>query len=304
MVPACPSEVPVTRSSRWLALVAGFATIIAPSLLAPTEALAQRRAVRRPPARSVVYVPVRSYRPVYYAPYYSLGLYGGWYSGWYGWYPYSFYGRPYPYPYAYRYYDDYRSSARLQVRPKQAEVFIDGYFVGQVDDFDGWAQRLHVEPGEHELAIYLEGHRTYRQNVLFRPGATLRVEHVLQPLAPGDPAEPRPTPSAAPAQPRRPDPYERPAVRRGQPPPARPAPSQPGESAEYGAIAVRVQPADAEVVVDGERWESPDAGDLTLQLSEGTHRVEVRKDGFRTYTAEIRVRRGETTSLNVSLTRQ
>jgi hypothetical protein len=61
---------------------------------------------------------------------------------------------------------------------------------------------------------------------------------------------------------------------------------------------------DAEVIVDGERWESPQAGDLTLQLSDGPHRLEIRKEGFRTYTAEIRVRRGETTSLNVSLSRQ
>jgi hypothetical protein len=186
------------------------------------------------------------------------------------------------------------------MRPREAEVFIDGYFVGRVDDFDGWAQRLHVEPGEHELAVYLEGHRTYRQNVLFRPGATLHIEHVLQPLAPGEPAEARPTPSGAPARPyRRPDPYPPPAARRVPEPPQAAV-----ESQEYGAIAVRVQPADAEVVVDGERWESPDAGDLTLQLAEGLHRVEIRKDGFRTYSAEIRVRRGETSSLNVSLTKQ
>ena len=53
-------------------------------------------------------------------------------------------------------------------------MFIDGYLVGTVDDFDGWAQRLNVAPGEHQLVIYLKGHRTFRENVLFRPGATLR----------------------------------------------------------------------------------------------------------------------------------
>jgi hypothetical protein len=30
------------------------------------------------------------------------------------------------------------SSARLEVRPNHAEVFVDGYFVGTEDDFDGW----------------------------------------------------------------------------------------------------------------------------------------------------------------------
>ena len=98
--------------------------------------------------------------------------------------------------YPYGYYYDNRGAARLEVRPREAQVFIDGYFVGAVDDFDGWAQRLYVAPGEHELAISLKGHHTYRQSVLFRPGATLRLEHVLQPLAPGNPEDPRPEPES------------------------------------------------------------------------------------------------------------
>jgi uncharacterized membrane protein len=65
-----------------------------------------------------------------------------------------------------------------------------------------------------------------------------------------------------------------------------------------------VQPADAEVIVDGETWQSPEAGDLTLQLTDGDHRIEIRKDGYRPYSATVRVRRGATTSLNVSLSRQ
>jgi hypothetical protein len=174
-------------------------------------------------------------------------------------------------------------------------VFIDGYFVGTVDDFDGWSQRLSVEPGEHELEIYLPGHRTYRQPVLFRPGATIKIDHVMQPLAAGDQEEPRPQPSQA-------------TPRRGYqpPPPPRRSPSPPAsgvESRDYGSIAVRVQPSDAEVIVDGERWESP-AGDVTLQLSEGPHRIEVQKSGYRSYSADVRVKRGETTTVNVSLSRQ
>ena len=253
--------------------------------------------MRRPAVRSVVHVSARPYyyRPYYYSPFY-FG-YGGWYSGL-GWYPhpyYGFYGHPYPY----RYYGYYTSSARIQVQPRHAEVFIDGYFVGTVDDFDGWSQRLSVEPGEHQLEIYLPGHRTYRQPVLFRPGATIKIEHAMQPLAAGDQEEPRPQPSQAPSQatPRRG--YQPPSPPRRSPPP----PASGVESREYGSIAVRVQPSDAEVIVDGERWESP-AGDITLQLSEGPHRIEVQKSGYRSYSADVRVKRGETTTVNVSLSRQ
>jgi hypothetical protein len=300
---------------RFLILLA----VIAAPLSVPTEASAQRRVARRPAPRSVVYVSARPhyynyYRPYYYAP--RFGFYGG-YAGWYNWYggyPYLYAQYPYPPPYA-RYYD-YSSAARIQVEPRYAEVFIDGYFVGMVDDFDGWAQRLNVAPGEHELTIYLKGHRTFRQNVLFRPGATLKIEHVMQPLAAGDPEEARPMPSGrAQGGPAGrdtrdyPDDYppQDPSRQPGDPVPApnrgAPAPPRGAESQQYGSLALRVQPLDAEVVVDGESWQSPQAGSITLQLSEGTHRVEVRKEGYRSYTAEVRVRRGDTTSLNVSLSR-
>ena len=237
-------------------------------------------------------------------PYYGYGAYG--YPFYYGGYGYPYAG-PYPYPYRY----DYSGAARLEIKPREAEVYVDGYLVGTVDDFDGWAQRLNVAPGEHELVVYLKGHRTFRQNVLFRPGSTLRVEHVMQPLAAGDVDEPRPVPNrtAARASVRR-DPQDYPPQDDPREPgdrvpaPRRADPDQPASSSQYGSLAVRVQPLDAEVIVDGEPWQSPDAGSITLQLSEGVHRVEVRKAGYRTYSAEVRIRRGDPTSVNVSLTRQ
>ena len=67
-------------------------------------------------------------------------------------------------------------------------------------------------------------------------------------------------------------------------------------------MAIRVQPVDATVLIDGERWDTS-AGDsrLVVQLSEGEHRVEIHKDGFKTYTSTIRVRSGDHQTLNVSL---
>src|SRR5688572_17095937 len=145
-------EVQVKRVVRFLILL----SVLAAPLIVPPEASAQRRVVRRPAPRSVVYVSARPHYYNYYRPYY-YGFYGG-YAGlynWYGDYPFLYGQYPYPYPYPYRryYYDS--SAARIQVEPRHAEVFIDGYFVGLVDDFDGWAQRLNVAPGEHELTIYL-----------------------------------------------------------------------------------------------------------------------------------------------------
>ncbi|MCA1559435.1 MAG: PEGA domain-containing protein, partial [Acidobacteria bacterium] len=88
---------------------------------------------------------------------------------------------------------------------------------------------------------------------------------------------------------------------RGQDPEAR----EGQRSATSGAVAIRVQPADAEISIDGERWEAPQGGErLIVQLDEGEHRVEISKDGYRPFSTTVRVRRGETAPLNVSLTRQ
>lgn len=266
---------------RWLIVTCA---VLAAGAIWPSDAAAQRRVVR---GRPVVFVAARPYYPVFYHPFYSP---------WYGWHPYDFYWQRYPYPY-YPYRYDNTGSARIQVRPKDAEVFIDGYFVGTVDDFDGWLQRLHVEAGEHEIELYHPQYRTIREKVLFRPGGTLKIEYEMEPLPQGKPAEPRPVPSegarARPA-PGRQDPYGPPPRRRGAP-----------DGRESGAVAIRVQPLDAEVLIDGERWNAPEGDErLVVQLAEGEHRIEVRKEGYREFTTTIRVRRGETVPLNVSLTRQ
>ena len=66
-----------------------------------------------------------------------------------------------------------------------------------------------------------------------------------------------------------------------------------------------MQPADADVLIDGERWEGPAADEaLVVQIAPGSHRIEVRREGYRSYTAQIDVRVGETTPVNISLPRQ
>ena len=65
----------------------------------------------------------------------------------------------YPFP-PYRYPNIHPdSSVRLEVTPRDAEVYVDGYHAGIVDDFDGMFQRLRVEPGQHEITLYHDGYR-------------------------------------------------------------------------------------------------------------------------------------------------
>lgn len=72
--------------------------------------------------------------------------------------------------------------------------------------------------------------------------------------------------------------------------------------AGQGAVSVRTRPANADVVIDGERWVTPEnEGVLTVQLLPGQHRIDVRAPGYRTFSTVVTVRPGETLPVNVSL---
>jgi hypothetical protein len=251
------------------------------------EAQAVRRAVPRP--RTAVFI------GAYYDPFVYHSFYPRWYHRpWGPWAP--SYGFGYGFPY------DVSASLRLQVTPRETEVFIDGYYAGTVDDFDGVFQRLRLEPGDHDVELYLAGYRSFQRQVYLQPGRTFRIRHTMEPLAAG--AAPPVRPSGAALPPARPNPSRQAEA---------PAPSQrPSTSArveqqesEFGAIALRVQPIDAEVLIDGERWERSTAEErLVVQLAPGVHRIEIRRDGYRSYFTDITVRPRETTTLNVAMTKQ
>jgi PEGA domain len=72
---------------------------------------------------------------------------------------------------------------------------------------------------------------------------------------------------------------------------------------DFGTLSIQVRPPNAEIFIDGERWSaSNETGPLHVQLSPGTHRVEIRSPGRQTFAREITIRAGETTPLNVALT--
>jgi hypothetical protein len=176
--------------------------------------------------------------------------------------------------------DELTSSIRLAVKPREAEVFVDGRPAGFVDDYDGLLQRLRVRPGEHEIALHLDGYRTVRQKVSLRFNEDRKIKLEMEKLAPGEAQEPRPTPTDfAPA-----------------------AGSPAADPRTVGTVVVRVQPVDAEIFVDGERWMTPEGQDrLVVQLPEGRHRIEVRKAGFAPFAGDVDVPRGETITVNDSL---
>jgi hypothetical protein len=207
---------------------------------------------------------------------------------------------------------------KLEVKPNQAEVYVDGYYAGVVDDFDGTFQRLHVAPGQHELELYLDGYRPAKQQIYLTADKTVKVKYTLEKLGAGEQAEPRPqapnpppvpqglapnAPNTPPeAYPPQPAPRGPGGGRMPLPPPPPGSEPRGAPQGAYGSLAIRVQPNDAEISIDGEPWRAPGGQErLVVEVAEGSHTVEVRKSGYRTYVTQIEVRRGGTTPLNVSL---
>jgi hypothetical protein len=149
----------------------------------------------------------QGYYPIY-DPYYYSGFYNPFYS--YG-YRYSSYWMPgFGYGFGYfgydpflfgGYYDPYYSaygqssggydtggyrgavgSLRLKVKPVNAQVYIDGYYVGVIDSFDGTFQRLEIEAGSHRVEVRAEGFTPVQFDVMVTPGETITYKGQLQPI--------------------------------------------------------------------------------------------------------------------------
>jgi hypothetical protein len=137
------------------------------------------------------YYPSYPYYRYYYPGYaFGLGFYDfGWYDPYYsgGYYPGGYSGGGYGgggYPGGYSsgtssYGRGPSGSLRLKIKPRDGQVYIDGYLVGVVDDFDGMFQKLGIDAGGHRVEIRAPGHETISFDVLITPGETVTYKGEL-----------------------------------------------------------------------------------------------------------------------------
>jgi hypothetical protein len=134
------------------------------------------------------------YRPYYRSYYpYRRGLHVGVYSGY---SPYGYYGLPYDYPYNYTYFINHspyyapygygappayvtavpgyaNGGLRIDGAPANAQVYVDGYYAGIVNDFDGAFQHMNLRTGPHQIEVRPSGLPPVSFNVNVAPGQTI-----------------------------------------------------------------------------------------------------------------------------------
>ena len=220
------------------------------------------------------------------------GHYGAHYHGTI-YYPYSCYDSHYSYwdyPYRNRYYAyDPTGAVRVLVDPKETKVFVDGYYAGIADDFDGIFQRLYLPPGRHEIALKLEGHKTHRVQIYSARGHTIKLHHDM---AQGE-GEDEPEDMAG-AMGEEGDLAEANA-REGQETLAREVARKGG----LGTLRLSVSPQDAAVYVNGEFWGNGIREDLKLPA--GRHEIAVVRPGFQSFERQVEIRADDTVDLDIDL---
>ena len=256
----------------WVCLISALALLALPEA---ADAQPRRTPPRRPRPVPTVRVwagPEPWFHPRLYPNPYSYGAWG-----------------PHLQPYDYHWN---RGTVRLEVEPEETEVYVDGYYAGVVDSYDGFFQRLHLPPGEHDIELRLHGYRSLQRALYVPIGATFHIKHRMEPLNSGS-EPPSPTQTfEGPQAKLLPSTLQRRSV--GRPPLS---------VAGRGALTIRVQPTGATIFIDGENWQSPDGSRLELELSAGRHHIEVDRSGYEGHITDVEIRRDETTTVNISLPR-
>ncbi|HET7290835.1 MAG TPA: PEGA domain-containing protein [Vicinamibacteria bacterium] len=247
-------------------------------------------------------------------PYHGGGYYGGYYPyyypyyGWgYGYYPYggfylnSWWWTPPYYGYGAYVHDGYDAgSVRVLVDQHKARVYVDGYYAGIVDDFDGMFQRLHVAPGQHDITIKLEGYKTHTFSVHVPDDGTLKLRWEMEP---GEGHDGTGDPTLAP--PRREARRDRTDADRWSYRDRDREPRERDREAErdgFGALRFDVRPGDASVYVDG-AFRGAARELRSLELPAGSHRIEIVRPGYRTFERDVSVSEGESVDLSADLER-
>jgi hypothetical protein len=147
---------------------------------------------------SQVYIRPHSYVPYhpyyfghsYYAfrPYLNIGF--GLWLGYSVPYPYSYLGTYTPRVYGYDYYSSggytvtpgvpIYGGVSFDIQPSDADLFIDGEYVGTVGTFGPAQEPLTMTPGAHRIAVQRDGYRPMEWDVTIEPGQVIPYRGVME----------------------------------------------------------------------------------------------------------------------------
>lgn len=254
--------------------------------------------------------------------------------GWYGWD-----GGGYPAYYGYdRVRREEQGALDLDLSPADTQVYLDGQYIGTVDDYDGWPQYLWLDPGTYDIVFYRDGYKTLARQVTIYRGLVVDWSDHLErgpSIRPEDlPSKSHERRDARLQQERemqeRAERYQRDRDRydggwrdradrdrdmrrhdadrddddEDQAPP--PPPHNVRGHRQQGRLLLEVTPGDASVYLDGRfvgtAEEVAQGGGLAVDA--GDHTLSIVRPGRRAEERHVSTRAGEDTTLNIDLQSQ
>jgi hypothetical protein len=73
---------------------------------------------------------------------------------------------------------------RIDLPQRDAQVFVDGYYAGLVDEYDGALQHLDLTTGPHHIEVRAPGFQTITFDVNVEPGRTITYRADMIPALP------------------------------------------------------------------------------------------------------------------------
>jgi PEGA domain-containing protein len=124
---------------------------------------------------------------------YGYPYYYGYPANGYPAYSYPAYGYPSPYPAGYGnvvpygygyggYSGQPYGGLRIDLPQRDAEVYVDGYFVGTVENFDGASQQANLSAGPHQIEIRSPEFEAIQFNVNIEAGRTITYRGAMREL--------------------------------------------------------------------------------------------------------------------------
>ena len=188
------------------------------------------------------------------------------------------------------------------MRPKTAEVYVDGRYVGIAGSYDGFPGYLWIDAGAHRVELVQNGYANLEQEIQVSPGQVVELQQKLEhgvAVRPAPPAD---------------EEYSRGAERAPYPEGGYRSPTEPreptisgeGERANRAELMLDVRPDDASVYVDGRFvGTGRDVSTATepLRIEPGEHRLQVIHPDFSNDERTVTIEAGEEKLVEITLHR-
>jgi hypothetical protein len=170
-------------------------------------------------------------------------------------------------------YGDWQyAQVRLDVTPNDAQVYVDRYYAGVVDDYDGLFQHLALSAGAHFVEIRKTGYQSLAIELNLYPGESITYRRAMEPST--DALESCSPTSALP-----------PGFEEGAAPPPFDIAGPPGD------VKFDVTPKDAEIYLDGfyAGIVNDFNGSQHLRVAAGLHHIQLKMAGYKPIEADLSV---------------